>query len=769
MTELVGFKRHLHAEVIAGDATYLLSEREVLALQGAHVAAVAPLLDGSRDLAAVQRELAPGVPAAQVEALVGALDRAGLLARRSAPGPDGPGTADEHAQEAYWDLAGLPGEQARARTAATSVAVLATAGADRTGLGDAMAEACRQAGLAVTDPTDEAAALTLVVCEDYLAPELARIDAEHRATGRPWLLVRPAAAEPWVGPVLRPGEGPCWHCLAHRLRAHRASELPVRRALGLDGPAPRPTAVLPAVRATALHLAALEAAKWLAGLRHPGQSAIHTLNSVTLAGRDHEVRQRPQCPQCGDPGLVARQVARPVAFTSRLKVAGAGGGHRSQTPRQMLDRYRHLVSPVTGLVQELRPERRGPEFLHGFTSGRNLAMGSGTLKGLRAGLRGVSGGKGVTALDAEVGALCEALERYSGSLQGDEPRIRERFGALGPEAVHPDACQLFDPRQYDGREEWNARQMAFHQVPEPFDPDVPVDWTPVWSVLDQRQRLLPTAMLYFDGGLHEGVPPVAGNRFVHADSNGNAAGSCIEDAVLQGFLELVERDAVALWWYNRTRQPGVDLSRFADPWVTELVSVYASVDREVWALDLTADLGIPVFVALSRRTDKPAEDIVFGFGAHFDPALALRRALTEMNQLLPAVVAVTADGTGYGLRDPELTSWWQGSTVADQPYLLPAADWAARTPADFDHRPRADLREDLRAVEELLRGHGLDLLVLDQTRPDIGLPVVKVIVPGLRHFWARYAPGRLYDVPVRLGRLAAPTRYEDLNPIPLFV
>lgn len=59
--------------------------------------------------------------------------------------------------------------------------------------------------------------------------------------------------------------------------------------------------------------------------------------------------------------------------------------------------------------------------------------------------------------------------------------------------------------------------------------------------------------------------------------------------------------------------------------------------------------------------------------------------------------------------------------------------------------------------------------MLDQTRPDIGLPVAKVIVPGLRHFWARYAPGRLYDVPVRLGRLAAPTRYEDLNPIPLFI
>ena len=61
------------------------------------------------------------------------------------------------------------------------------------------------------------------------------------------------------------------------------------------------------------------------------------------------------------------------------------------------------------------------------------------------------------------------------------------------------------------------------------------------------------------------------------------------------------------------------------------------------------------------------------------------------------------------------------------------------------------------------------MLVLDQTRADVGLPVVKVIVPGLRHFWARYAPGRLYDVPVQLGWLDQPLRETEFNPIPMFM
>jgi ribosomal protein S12 methylthiotransferase accessory factor len=63
----------------------------------------------------------------------------------------------------------------------------------------------------------------------------------------------------------------------------------------------------------------------------------------------------------------------------------------------------------------------------------------------------------------------------------------------------------------------------------------------------------------------------------------------------------------------------------------------------------------------------------------------------------------------------------------------------------------------------------METLVLDQTRPDIDLPVVRVVVPGLRPFWSRFAPGRLFDVPVRLGRLDEPTPYDRLNPFPMFL
>jgi ribosomal protein S12 methylthiotransferase accessory factor len=74
-----------------------------------------------------------------------------------------------------------------------------------------------------------------------------------------------------------------------------------------------------------------------------------------------------------------------------------------------------------------------------------------------------------------------------------------------------------------------------------------------------------------------------------------------------------------------------------------------------------------------------------------------------------------------------------------------------------------DFLVDVMTCVRIAEEKGLETLVLDQTRPDTGLHVVKVFVPGLRHFWPRFAPGRLYDVPVSMGWLAAPLTEVQLN------
>jgi ribosomal protein S12 methylthiotransferase accessory factor len=299
-------------------------------------------------------------------------------------------------------------------------------------------------------------------------------------------------------------------------------------------------------------------------------------------------------------------------------------------------------------------------------------------------------------------------------------------------------------------------------VPEPFDPDREIDWSPFWDLTANREVLVPSAFCYYGH-------PEGRQFFCGTDANGTAAGNTIEEAVMQGLLELIERDAIAVWWYNRILRPAVDLDSFNLPYVRSLQRYYASLGRELWALDLTHDLGVPVFAGVSRRVNAPTEDLIVSFGAHLDPVVALTRALTETNQFLPALSKIKPDNTvAYVYEDPDAISWWKTATLANQPYVAPAAGQASRAKQDFPVQATSDLRDDVEQLKARLADKGVHVLVLDQTRGDIGFPVVKVLAPGLRHFWRRLAPGRLYDVPVSLGWLKAPIAERDLNPISMF-
>src|SRR5262249_48818215 len=146
------------------------------------------------------------------------------------------------------------------------------------------------------------------------------------------------------------------------------------------------------------------------------------------------------------------------------------------------------------------------------------------------------------------------------------------------------------------------------RVPLRFDPSIPVDWSPVWSLTHGRRRWVPTAFCYSN------TPVAAEERFCWFNPNGHAAGNCLEEAIFHGFLELVERDSVAIWWYNQLRRPRVDLASFRQPYFLDLRAHYRSLGYRVWVLDITTDLGVPAFCALALSEDGGRWCV--GFGCH---------------------------------------------------------------------------------------------------------------------------------------------------------
>ena len=237
---------------------------------------------------------------------------------------------------------------------------------------------------------------------------------------------------------------------------------------------------------------------------------------------------------------------------------------------------------------------------------------------------------------------------------------------------------------------------------------------------------------------------------------------------LQGFMELVERDAVGIWWYNRIQRPAVDLHSFDLDYICRLQKFYQRHQRELWVLDLTTDLNIPVFAGISRRHDREREDILLGFGAHLDPQIALLRALTEVNQSFSSFLALDDDTDLPDFQNVEGIHWWKTATIANQPYLRPQDTIRPKHFGDFPKMWTDDILDDVTTCVDLLAERNIETLVLDQTQPDVGLNVVKVFAPGLRHFWRRLAPGRLFDVPVQMGWLDKPLAESDLNPLSVY-
>lgn len=741
------FKPHYHVEVVENEGVFLLSETHQTVLQGWLYELIAPRLDG-RPVEALCEELRGAALPSQVFYTIGQLEKKGYITERD----------DTFSREeaSLWSIQHIDPAAAAVRLAETPLALTSFGGLDVATFRALLESLHVRVG--------ETGGLGVVVTDHYLREELDAYNREALDRDRPWLLIKPVGCQVWVGPVFRPGTTGCWRCLAHRLRANLPIVSYLDETRGVSEVAGINRAFTPATLSAAWGLAATAVASWIArDGSSPLEGKIQTLDLLTWKSQTHTLVRQLSCAACGEKPDLER-ASRPVILESRKKRYTEDGGHRTVSSKETLDRYSHHVSPISGVVPLLERSHASKNgVIHVYHSGNNIARAPRSWMSLRRDLRNSSAGKGTNEVQAQASALCEGIERYSAIFRGDEPRRKASLSALGDEAIHPNACMLISARQYRDRESWNQEHAIFHYIPAPFDPDQEVDWTPVWSLTRRHWRLLPTAFCYFC------YPQEGAEDYCVGCSNGNAAGNTLEEAILQGFLELVERDSVALWWYNRLRMPAVDVDSFGDPYLEQLRNCLADHQRALWVLDLTADLGIPVFAALARRTDGTPEQILFGFGCHLDPRTALLRAVTELNQMLVHILdSRTGEHASSPLTDPETLHWLQTATLENQPYLVPA-DIPPRPASSYPRLWTDDLRDDVLLCQAKVEALGLEMLVLDQTRPDVGMPVVKVIVPGLRHFWTRFAPGRLYDVPVALGRLPRTLPEEELNPIPMFL
>ncbi|MFT3854506.1 MAG: YcaO-like family protein [Ilumatobacteraceae bacterium] len=317
----------------------------------------------------------------------------------------------------------------------------------------------------------------------------------------------------------------------------------------------------------------------------------------------------------------------------------------------------------------------------------------------------VAQGKGVTADAARASAVMEAVE----FAHAERPPTRQYWATL--EQLAAQGHRMTDPDRLP--------RLAGTRTAS----DRPLAWVDGTSLRDGASCAVPAAVVHLDHTRRWRGPAAV----LECSSNGLAAGSSRAEAVLHALCELVERDAVARWEASRDAACSIDLTAVTDAACRELLARLTTAELVVSAVEVGVRGGPPVVVArIAAARPDPFRPLApaGGVGCHLDGATALRRALTEAAQTRLIDIAGVRDDL-----DDEHYASLEDVTEATASGALagsaPGGDRLERSMAT------ATMHGDVAAVLGMLATAGIDPIVVDLTDPKIGIPVVKVVAPGL--------------------------------------
>ena len=270
------------------------------------------------------------------------------------------------------------------------------------------------------------------------------------------------------------------------------------------------------------------------------------------------------------------------------------GGSRTVSPQETVDRLRPFISPKTGLITHISALTESAEHsvkIYSSAFFKKPAL-TNSFKLNNNSLVHRCMGKGVSHIQSQASALCEAIERFSAHYQGDEPLFLSKAKQLSGRYYDFQQLVPYSQQQYKKFNDVSHPDSTLKQAAVLYQ-DQAVHWLPTWSLTHAEHVHLPLTHCFAN-------LPFEDESYARWQSNGCAAGNTLEEAILQALFELIERDAVAIWWYNRINRPAYDLKQIESVNLALLDETLA-IDHQYWVLDLTHDIGVPVMVAVGQH------------------------------------------------------------------------------------------------------------------------------------------------------------------------
>lgn len=362
--------------------------------------------------------------------------------------------------------------------------------------------------------------------------------------------------------------------------------------------------------------------------------------------------------------------------------------HRAFSPEETLDRIapKMELAGITRVADITNLDRIG---IPVFSSIRPAAD---------KGAISVYNGKGATPAEARVSAMMEGIERYSAEVH-ERVLLVETCSKLASET------NAVDPRDLI--------------LPQDANPDMAIPWVEGYDLIRREEVMVPAS------GVFHPMPPNYPQLF-RTNTNGLASGNVLEEAVFHGLSEVIERDAWSL--VEAAKRTGPRVTEVEDGLAAGLIEKFAAAEVNVLIKDITSDVGVPTIAAASDdlRLKDPAL-LTIGMGTHTSAQVAVLRALTEVAQSRLTQI--------HGAREDTTTADFRRQIGYDRTKRLNRhwfGDSETRPFSEIKSQDSEDFLDDINLMLKRLEEAGMDrAIVVDLTREEIGVPVVRVMVPGL--------------------------------------
>lgn len=323
----------------------------------------------------------------------------------------------------------------------------------------------------------------------------------------------------------------------------------------------------------------------------------------------------------------------------------------------------------------------------------------------------IYGGKGITKDHARASAMMEGFERYSAERQeSDEVTIAglDEISDLG-EYINPESLNL--PKDFKKQ---NLDSMK-------------LEWSLVKDIISDKEYYIPTNAIYH--------PYIHGNdceSLFKSNTNGLASGNILEEAILHGIFEVIERDAWSIFELTHKNYAQIDLDSIESDIVNDTIDRFESNGIKIKLMDFTADINVPTIAASADDTvTRDAGLLTLGMGTHLDPEVAILRALTEVAQSRATQINGAREDTVRA--DFAREAGYERMKRINKYYFREEDEKISLS--SIENKSTTSITADLEIVKDELIANDIDkILYYDLTRPELDVSVVRVIIPEMELF-----------------------------------